>query len=320
MIVFQFGKALPNPTATPIQLTDALFPVASPAGCGDIKVCPKSPETMKIAVLSDIHGNLPALEAVLEDLSRWHPDELIVNGDLVNRGPCSLDVLALLQREWPTARLLRGNHENWLLYSAEQGSQPESPTFEIDRFAHWAVAQLGDALHSIADWDDHLDLTELDGGSLHITHGSRLGDRKGIPPECEGEELAEKLGDPRDLFVASHTHRAFTRRFNDTLVINTGSVGQPFDNDARASYARLQFRHNRWQGKIKRLPYDRDRAIADFTQSGFMEQGGALTRLIFREFFEATMHVGPWRRQFLEAVKAGEIGVADSVERYLKAL
>ena len=59
---------------------------------------------------------------------------------------------------------------------------------------------------------------------------------------------------------------------------------------------------------------------ADFERSGFLEEGGALTRLIFREFFEARMHVGPWRRRYLEAVKAGEIGVAESVERYLKDL
>lgn len=273
---------------------------------------------MKIAVLSDVHGNVPALEAVLEDLERWQPDEVIVNGDLINRGPYSLEVVQLLQREWPAARLLRGNHENWVLYSAEQGPQPESPTFEIDRFAHWAVVQMGEALQQVAGWDDHLDLTELEGGSLHITHGSRLGDRYGIPPECEGEELRQKLGDPRDLFVSSHTHRAFSRYFEGNLVINTGSVGQPFDGDVRASYARLQFQQGRWQAGIVRLPYDRERATADFEQSGFLYEGGALTRLIFREFFEARMHVGPWRRRYLDAVKAGEIGVAESVERYLE--
>lgn len=275
---------------------------------------------MKIAVLSDVHGNVPALEAVLEDILQWGADEVIVNGDLLNRGPCSLDVLELMWREQPHARFLRGNHENWLLYSARHGPDYASNTYEIDRFAHWAVAQLGDALQAVTDWDDHLDLEELDGGSLHITHGSRLGDRKGIQPECEGEELAQKLGDPRDLFIASHTHRAFTRRFNGTLVINTGSVGQPFDGDARASYARLQFHRKRWSGAIRRVAYDRSQAIGDFESSGFLEEGGALSRVIFREFVEARMHVGPWRRRYLEAVKAGEIGVVESVTRYLEEL
>ncbi|MFO7594138.1 MAG: metallophosphoesterase family protein [Pseudomonadota bacterium] len=275
---------------------------------------------MKIAVLSDVHGNVPALEAVLEDIVRWGADELIVNGDLINRGPCSLDVLRLVRREWPEARMLRGNHENWVLRTASDGHKPDSTTYEIDRFAHWTVAQLGTELEQLSDWDDHLDLTDLEGGSLHITHGSRLGDRRGIQPECEGEELAQKLGDPRDLFIASHTHRAFTRRFNGTLLINTGSVGQPFDGDPRAGYARVQFRQGRWQGEIRRVAYDRERAIADFENSGFLDEGGALTRVILREFIEARMHVGPWRRRYLEAVKAGEIGVAESVQRYLSEI
>lgn len=272
---------------------------------------------MKIAVLSDVHGNIPALEAVLEDIARWQPDAVIVNGDLINRGPYSLDVLQLLQHEQPAARFLRGNHENWVLWSAEQGPRPDSTTFEIDRFAHWTVEQMGTALHQVAAWDDYLDLTDLEGGSLHITHGSRLGDRLGIPPECEGEDLRQKLGEPRDLFVASHTHRAFTRRVEGNLLINTGSVGQPFDGDIRASYARLQFRGGHWQAENERVAYDRERAIADFERSGFFDEGGVLTRLIFREFIEARMHVGPWRRRYLDAIKAGEIGVAESVKRYL---
>jgi putative phosphoesterase len=272
---------------------------------------------MKIAVLSDVHGNLPALEAVLEDIACWRPDEVIVNGDLVNRGPLSLDVLQLLQREHPKARFLRGNHENWLVRASAQAPDLDSPTYEIDRFAHLALRQLGKAIEEVAHWDDHLDLTDLEGGSLHITHGSRKGDRHGISPETEGDELEERLGDPRDLFIGSHTHRAFSRYHNGNLVVNTGSVGQPFDNDERAAYVQLQFHQGRWSADSVRVAYDRERAIADFERSGFLEEGGALTRVIFREFLEARVHVGPWRRNYLAAVQAGEISVVDAVARYL---
>jgi predicted phosphodiesterase len=275
---------------------------------------------MKIAVLSDVHGNVPALEAVLEDIARWQPDEVIVNGDLVNRGPCSLDVLQLLQREQPAARLLRGNHENWLVCSSSQVPDLESVTHEIDRFAHFALRQLGKQIEEIAHWDDYLDLTELEGGSLHITHGSRKGDRHGISPETEGDELNERLGDPRDLFIGSHTHRAFSRIHNGNLVVNTGSVGQPFDHDERAAYVQLLFHNGQWQAESVRVTYDRSRAIADFADSGFFDEGGALTRVIFREFLEARVHVGPWRRKYLEAIRAGEIGVVESVDRYLNNL
>jgi putative phosphoesterase len=286
----------------------------NPASVADL------PCLMKIAVLSDVHGNVPALEAVLEDLARWQPDEVIVNGDLVNRGPLSLDVLQLLQREQPAARLLRGNHENWLLRCHQQGPDLDSVTHEIDRFAHFALRQLDRKVEEIALWDDHLDLTDLEGGSLHITHGSRLGDRHGISPETEGDELLERLGAPRDLFIGSHTHRAFTRSHRGNLVVNTGSVGQPFDHDERAAYVRLQFQQGQWQTESVRIAYDRARAIADFEGSGFLDEGGALTRVILREFIEARVHVGPWRRQYLEAIQAGEITVVASVERYLNNL
>lgn len=276
---------------------------------------------MKIAVLSDIHGNIPALEAVLADVVRWRPDQVIVNGDLLNRGPCSLEAWLLLCQTLPEASLLRGNHENWLLHAATHGPDLDSPSFEIDKMAHWTIAQLGARLSEVAAWYDNLDLDDdEDGGSLHITHGSRLGDRKGIQPECEGDELRQKLGDPRDLFVVSHTHRAFSRRVGATLLINTGSVGQPFDGDPRASYARLYCLHGQWTGEIVRVTYDRERAIGDFHSSGFLDESGALAGLIFREFCEARMHVGPWRRAWLGHVKAGDIGVAEAVTRYLNSL
>jgi predicted phosphodiesterase len=275
---------------------------------------------MKIAVLSDVHGNTPALGAVLEDLQAWGAELLIVNGDLINRGPYSLAAWGLLQAEQPDCYLLRGNHENWVLHAAAHGPKPETPSYEIDRLAHWTVAQLGDALPSLHAWADHLDLDEMEGASLHITHGSRLGDRKGIQPECEGEELRQKLGDPRALFVVSHTHRAFRRELDGNILINTGSVGQPFDGDVRASYARLQFLRGRWQGAIRRVAYDRAQAIRDFEQSGFLDEAGALAPLIFREFVEAQMRVGPWRRQWLARIQAGEIGVAAAVDAYLKEI
>lgn len=184
---------------------------------------------MKIAVVSDVHGNVPALEAVVDDIEKWHPDEVIVNGDLVNRGPYSLMGLRYIQKCYPLAHILKGNHESFVLACADKQRDPAEPDFDLYRFTYWTANNLGQAIEEIKDWPDHLDLTELDGGStFHITHGSRLGNRSGIYAETCDDELAAKLGDPCDLFVASHTHKPLIRHFNETLVVNTGSVGQPF--------------------------------------------------------------------------------------------
>ncbi len=276
---------------------------------------------MKIAVLSDIHGNVPALEAVLDDLDRWRPDEVIVNGDLVSRGPHSLEVLRLLQTRRPACRFLTGNHETFVLSCAGETPDPQDPTFDLRRFAHWSAVRLGPALDEIRSWDDHLDLDDLEGGSsVHITHGSRLGNRSGIQPETSDEDLAAKLGDPRDLFVGSHTHRPLTRRFNGTLVVNTGSVGQPFDGDARSAYGRFTLRGGRWRAEIARVAYDKVRAERDFIDSGFVDECGPMAGLIFLEHRQNRMHCGPFMHRYHAAIKAGEISVAAAVEHYRQRL
>jgi len=274
---------------------------------------------MKIAVLSDIHGNLPALQQVLDDVERWAPDEVIVNGDLVNRGPNSLACLLLLQQRLPAARLLRGNHEDFVLSCDDARHDPEHYAFDLRRFTHWTHAQLGAAVAALRRWPDHIDLTELDGGALHITHGSRLGNRDGISPRTDDADLPAKLGERRDLFITSHTHKPMVREFNGTLVVNTGSVGSPFDDDPRACYGRFIFDGGRWRAEVRRVSYDKECAERDFATSGFLEQGGPLTRLMFDELRHSRMYLGPWMRRYHTAVLDGEITVAAAVEEFLRS-
>lgn len=273
---------------------------------------------MKIAVLSDVHGNVPALRVVLDDILGWGPDEVIVNGDLVNRGPYSMACMRLLREAFPRARYLKGNHEDYVLACVGVEADQDHPEYDIRRMAFWTRDQLGDELAVIASWQGHLDLVEPDGGSLHVTHGSRLGNRDGIFPGLEDHVLAEKLGAPRDLFIASHTHKALARRFQGNLVVNTGSVGQPLDQDTRASYGRFTFAGSRWRAEIRRLEFDRVQAGRDFEESGFLDGAGPLGRLILREFQQARSHVGPWMRRYHQAVVDGEITVARAVDAFLE--
>jgi predicted phosphodiesterase len=276
---------------------------------------------VKIAVLSDVHGNVPALDRVLADIEGWRPDEVIVNGDLVSRGPFSLTCVQMLHTRFPAAHFLGGNHEAYLLRSVDEPPAPDEPTRDINRFAQWAARQLGEVVEELRGWRDHLDLTGLEGGSsVHVTHASRLGNRDGIYPEMDAETLAVKLGAPRDLFITSHTHQAFVRRFEGKLIVNTGSVGQPLDGDARAAYGRFTFRGGLWSVEVMRLAYDKARAEQDFTDSGFLEEGGPLARLILREVHESRRHVGPWCHAYLDAVKAREITVEKAVRAYLAGL
>jgi len=276
---------------------------------------------LKIAVLSDVHGNVPALEAVLDDVESWQPDRLVVNGDLVSRGPCSLACLDMVRDRFPGVHLLAGNHETFVIDTVDRPQAPDAPTFDMGRFAEWTARQLGDEIDGMRAWADHLDLAGLEGGSsVHVTHASRRGNRDGIRPETPDHELPEKLGDPRALFITSHTHRPLERRFNGTLIVNTGSVGQPLDGDPRASYARFTFRDGAWQARVTRVAYDKPSAERDFHSTGFLEECGPVARLIYRELRESRMHVGPWVGRYLQAVKARQTTVAEAVDAYMQSL
>lgn len=276
---------------------------------------------MKLAVISDVHGMVPALEAVLADVDRWKPDRLIVNGDLVNRGPYSRECLSLLRKTRPDVEFLKGNHENFVLRSAAQPSDPNAWDHDICRFAEWTAQKLGeDELSEIDGWGDAVEFSIEPGLRVHITHASKVGDRAGIYRNTPDDDLAEKVGSNCDLFICSHTHRPMRRQFNGTHIINIGSVGQPIDDDPRAAYGQFEFHAGQWRAKIRRVEFDRERAMRDFAESGFLDEAGPVARLIAREFEAVRSHVGPWRSRYMEALKAGECSVSDSIQCYLDSL
>lgn len=271
---------------------------------------------MKIAVLSDIHGNRPALEAVLDDIAGFAPEAVVVNGDLVNRGPYSRDCLHRLREAYPAARYIRGNHETYVLACADAPGDPAARTHDMRRFADWTVRQLGDDLAVLRGWPEHLDFADPAGGQLHLTHGTRLGNRDGIHSDTSDAELPDKLGDPRDLFVTGHTHKPLLRRFGATLIVNVGSVGAPFDGDHRAAYARLVFAHGEWQAEIRRVAFDVERALRDFDESGFLAASGPFATLMALELRHARPLCGGFMRKWHEHVRTGELSVAAAVARY----
>ncbi len=275
---------------------------------------------MKLAVISDIHGNLPALEAVIGDLERWGPDQVITNGDVINRGPDSLGCLELIGQQLAGSNIIKGNHEEFVLACAEKEFSPGIQRHELRRFAHWTINQLGAGLEMVRRWHEDLDLTDPDGGELHITHGTRLGKRDGIRHNTDPKTLPAKLGDPRQLFITAHTHQPLILDCEGTLVVNTGSVGASFDRDYRAAYGRFTFHAGRWKAEIVRVDYDRARTERDYVESGFLEQGGPFARVMLTELRQSRGHMAPWMRRYHQAVLDGEITVEQAVTEYLASL
>lgn len=297
---------------------------------------------MKLAVLSDIHANYRALEAVGADIDAWQPDCVVVAGDIVNRGPRPVDCLRYAEAR---ARddgwlLVRGNHEDYVIRHASPDAPREGPLAEMFRASFWTYSKLrgdigplqampygvefGAAPDAPVDADPERRMLRLPAlapgsGLVRIAHASMLHNRDCIFPDTPDVELAEKLGAPAPaLFCVGHTHMQVLRGLNGTLVINAGAVGMPFDGDPRAGYARCEFRGGAWVGELVRLDYDRARAECDFADTGYLVEGGPLARLQVIELREARSQLFQWAARYEKLVLEGVLSMDASVDEFLR--
>lgn len=279
---------------------------------------------MKIAILSDVHGNLPALQAVLADIERWQPERVIVAGDVVNRGPCSRLCLELIQAQVGNAgwEFLRGNHEDYLLHAASPEFPKSGAALEYLRAPSWSYQQdVRELVTDLASLPYQTKLHAPDGSRLMVMHGSLKGTRAGISPETDAAKL-EELTDPNvDVFVCGHTHRAFQRflQRGEKLqrIVNIGSVGLPFDGDPRAGYGQLIWQGGRWTSRQIRLEYDQQAAESLFWETGYLEGAGPLARVILRELQLAQPMLSSFDARFGKAILGEKISMEAAVNEWL---
>lgn len=282
----------------------------------------KPPEEMKVAILADIHGNLPAIETVIQHIDAWAPDRVVVAGDVVNRGPRPLECLQLvLERERSAGWLfVKGNHEDYVIKQAQPDADRGGPDFEISQSAYWTLQKLDGHLNDLLAMPFQVALADPNEGEVRIVHASMRGNRDGIYPETPDDELRQKIGPPPAVLCVGHTHRPLVRQIDDTLVVNVGAVGMPFDGDGRAAYAQLSWRNGRWQVEIVRLDYDRAQTERDFFECGFFDEAGDLVKIMLLEFRQSRAHIHMWSRLYEEAVSSGQLAMSDSVRSYMAGI
>lgn len=277
---------------------------------------------MKIALISDIHGNVAALEAVTDHVAHWQPNITIVNGDVVNRGPNSPPCWEFVQqRQQQDGWLLtRGNHEDFVLAYRQPETDNDPHTLGIHRHAWWTRRQLADdQLDALAALPDLLTLTAPDGSEVRITHASMGNNRQGVLLDTPAEAVRQQIAPAPPLFLTSHIHWPMVRQLDQTLIVRSGSVGSPRDGDVRASYAQLSWTDEGWHPEIIRVPYDRARTEQDYHTLGYLADGGPIAKLIYHEWRTALPVLGRWQKQYQEAVMAGEVAVETAVSTYLAA-
>jgi len=275
---------------------------------------------MKIAVFSDIHGNFAALEAVIEDIDRWQPDVTVVNGDVVNRGPCSVACWDLVRgrQEQDGWYIVGGNHEAYVATWQDRTPERDSRRFELVRSSYWTYCQLNGRTPELAALPSLVEIEGPDGSVVRMTHGSMRGARDGIYPDTPPAQMRAQIAPAPDVFCTAHTHRPLLRELDGTLVINSGSAGTSFDGDTRLSYARLSWADGEWQARIVRLPYDRERTVRDFESSGFREGGGPLVDIFYEEWWTARPLINRWMEQYEKPFLQGEIELEDAVRHFLE--
>ncbi|MDX1646555.1 MAG: metallophosphoesterase family protein [Longimicrobiales bacterium] len=181
----------------------------------------------RIAALYDIHGNVPALEAVLDEIREEGVEEIVVGGDVLP-GPMGSRALEMLQSLDTPVRVLRGNGERETL-SVLDGGEPALPTAVVESL-RWSAEQLTESQVAwLRSWPAVVRL-EIEGlGSVLFCHGTPGSDTEILTRLTPGPVAEAAFKDVEaDLVVCGHTHMQFDRGVGEMRVVNAGSVGMPF--------------------------------------------------------------------------------------------
>jgi predicted phosphodiesterase len=218
---------------------------------------------VRVAILSDLHGNAVALEACLTDLAAAGGAERIVAaGDLCMDGPRPRKVLRRLKDAG--AHVVRGNTDRMIalddpaLYDAEER---ESIMWQRGALGQDWVAWLGAAPLTVAIG------TGADG--LLITHATPARDDEHVWPDASDEQLETIVaGVAQHTMAFGHLHVPYVRVWRDRMFVNVASAGLPKDGDARAHYAILTQQSGGWSVRSRRVAYDVDKVERQIRKSG----------------------------------------------------
>lgn len=183
---------------------------------------------MKLALISDVHANLIALQAVLEDVATRWVDTILCAGDVVGYYPYPVETIALFQERRIIS--IQGNHDRAVINAGSLDLNPMASSAvawtasNIDAPSLSFLRGLPRSLH-----------VERDGVRIAIYHGAPFDDDHYVFEDEATEDLLRMA--ECDLLVLGHTHVPFIRRHGRGMIVNPGSVGQPRDGDPDASYA-----------------------------------------------------------------------------------
>jgi putative phosphoesterase len=224
-----------------------------------------------VAAIYDVHGNLPALEAVLAELESVKPDLIVVGGDVV-AGPMPTEVMHRLVTLGYSICFVRGNADREVV--AAYDDRPHADPIEVadpaERVAAYAASKI-DREHRdlLASFAERL-IVEVEGvGQVLFCHGSPRSDEEIVTAATTEVRLREILaGVDQDIVVCGHTHAQFDRRVGAKRVINAGSVGMPYQGRPVGAFWLLLGADG---VSLRRSDYNLDRAVERIRATGYSE-------------------------------------------------
>lgn len=246
----------------------------------------------KLAILSDLHGNLPAINAVTNDLKQFEVDHIIVSGDVINFGPFSRQVAEIvIQNGWSA---IRGNNEFFLI----DYKTPRAPAEWNDPIQYaptaWLDTQFDHKLKTIiGSWPDSLNLQFRDAPPIRVFHGTPQSSWEPIYWTMADTEIEKHLAAiEADFVICGHTHLPMDRQVGKWRVFNPGSVGVPLDGKFSASYMILEGNKNGWTSTFRRVPFNYEAVFDEFERSGYNAQSGPIGRLVVEIYKQARPLMG----------------------------
>ncbi len=225
----------------------------------------------RVAVITDIHGNLPALEASLDAIDQIGVDQIYCGGDLVGYGPYPNEVCALIEeREIPT---IYGNYDYAIGRELDDCGCAYVTQHDRElgqRSVAWTLANTDERAKDFMralPFDLRFELGDV---PIHLVHGSPRKVNEYLF-EDKPASLYERLAAAEEarLLVFGHTHKPWVHTYGGVLFVNCGSVGKPKDGDRRCAFAILELdAAGEVQVSIERVPYDAEAVAREVEAAG----------------------------------------------------
>ncbi len=233
---------------------------------------------MRLAVLSDIHGNATALDAVLADLGRRPADRVVCLGDTVQSGAQPAEVVERLRSL--ACPVVMGNADAWLFSGIDTGAEPRTPQQRaiLEDVRVWSLSRLTAADREFISGFVPMVALDCGGRSFVGYHGSPASFDEILLPDTPREAFERAFAPcAADFMAGGHVHLQFARRFGDSTHFNPGSIGIAYRHDASpgelridpwAEYAVLEVEGARVSLDFRRVPYDVNEYVRILRASG----------------------------------------------------